>query len=167
MADELDPVRVLRALARPGLGDELHALGVRDLSSFGGADVYVPPQHEVYVRGLIDQAFPEPTLVTKRRRRRPGRTTAPVLEAEANKAARIYIRDRGLSPYAVWTRYNPKRVKRADDPKLLSKNMVAHLVEAIDHNWLPWDAARNQLVISGEFRAGRGRLVIPRRKPAS
>jgi hypothetical protein len=167
VADDLDPVRVLRAIARPGLGDELRALGVVDMSGFGDAEVYVPPEHESYVRELIDQAFGRETPTTRRRRHRPGRTKGPVLEAEANKAARIYMRDSGLSPYAVWTRYNPKRVKQTDNPKLLSKNMVAHLVEALDRGWLSWDDARNQLVISGEFRAGGGRFVIPRRKPAS
>lgn len=168
MPDEgLSPERVIRALARPGLGDELEALGVRNMSTFGGADVYIPSEHESYVRDLIDQAFPNQAPTTRRRRRRPGRTKGAVLEAEANKAARIYIRDRGQTPYAVWTRYNPKQLKRAEEPKLLSKNMVALLVEALDRGWLGWDDARNQLVISGEFRAGRGRFVIPRRKPAS
>lgn len=54
MAGGLDPVRVLRALARPGLGHELHALGVRNLSTFGGPDLYVPPEHESRVRELVD-----------------------------------------------------------------------------------------------------------------
>jgi hypothetical protein len=64
MADELDPVRVLRALARPGVGDELHALGVRNLTGFGPAHVYVPPDHKSYVRELIDQAFGTETPTT-------------------------------------------------------------------------------------------------------
>jgi hypothetical protein len=43
MADLLDPVRVLRALASAGVGDELHALGVRDLSGYGDDDYEVRP----------------------------------------------------------------------------------------------------------------------------
>ena len=102
--------------------------------------------------------------------RRPstrGRINASVLETEANKAARIYIKNRDETAYGVWVRYNPRRIKYKDDPRLLSKNMIGHLMTAIDRGWLPWDSARGRLRISGEFRAGRGRLVIPRRDPAS
>jgi hypothetical protein len=102
--------------------------------------------------------------------RRPstrGRINASVSETEANKAARIYIKNRELTAYGVWVRYNPRRVKQKTNPKLLSKNMIGYLMTAIDRRWLPWDSARGRLGISGEFRAGRGRLVIPRRKPAS
>jgi hypothetical protein len=63
--DGLSPERVIRALARPGLGDELRGLGVRDWSTFGGADVYVPPERESYVRELIDQAFGTETLTAR------------------------------------------------------------------------------------------------------
>ena len=37
---------VLIAYASGSVGDELHSLGVRDLSTFGGADVYVPERRE-------------------------------------------------------------------------------------------------------------------------
>ena len=37
---------VLIAYASGGVGDELHSLGVRDLSSFGGPDVYIPEGRE-------------------------------------------------------------------------------------------------------------------------
>lgn len=107
---------------------------------------------------------------TEHEPRRPstrGRINASVSETEANKAARIYIKNRELTAYGVWVRYNPRRVKQKTNPKLLSKNMIGYLMTAIDHRWLPWDSARGRLVISGEFRAGRGRFVIPRRKPAS
>jgi hypothetical protein len=173
VAGELDPVLVLRALARPGVGDELHRLGVRDLSTFGGEDVYVPPKHKSWVRELVEQALAPPAsdndVASERPRRSQGRgrSKEPVWEREANRAARIYIRNGELTPYGVWVRYNPKRVKQTDKPKLLSKNMVGHLLTAIDRGWLPWDAAERRLVISGEFRAGRGKFVIPRSKPAS
>jgi hypothetical protein len=39
------------------LGDELQRLGVRDLSTFGGADVYVPPEHVSYVGERIAAEF--------------------------------------------------------------------------------------------------------------
>jgi hypothetical protein len=100
-------------------------------------------------------------------KRGAGRAEGEVLEHEANRAARIFMRDRHQSPYEVWARYNPKKVLQADNPDLLSKNMVAHLVAALGREWLPWDAARNRLVISGEFRASPDSFVIPRRKPAS
>ena len=102
--------------------------------------------------------------------RRPstrGRINASVSETEANKAAGIYIKNRELTAYGVWVRYNRRRVKQKANPRLLSKNMIGHLMTAIDREWLEWDSARGRLLISGEFRAGRGRLVIPRRKPAS
>jgi hypothetical protein len=41
-----------------------------------------------------------------------GRTEASVSETEANKAARIYIKNRELKAYGVWVRYNPRRVKQ-------------------------------------------------------
>jgi hypothetical protein len=37
---------VLIAYASGGVGGELHSLGVRDMSTFGGADVYVPEGRE-------------------------------------------------------------------------------------------------------------------------
>jgi hypothetical protein len=55
--DPLSPEWVIRALAYPRLGDELHALGVRDLSTFGGADVYIPPDHGSWVRERIAAEF--------------------------------------------------------------------------------------------------------------
>jgi hypothetical protein len=88
MADGLDPVRVLRVMARPVVGGELHALGVRDLSSFGGPDVYVPPEYLSFVRELVDEALGHETP-TKRRKRRagPGRSKREVLVAEATDTA--------------------------------------------------------------------------------
>jgi hypothetical protein len=77
------------------------------------------------------------------------------------------MRDRGRTPYAVWAHYNPGRVRQAENPKLLSRNMVVHLIEAIDRGWLGWNASRRRLRISDEFRTSQTRFVIPRRKPAS
>jgi hypothetical protein len=59
VADRLDSARVLRALARPGIGDELRALGVRDLSAFGPDDyegeAQWPPWNEARIRELVDE----------------------------------------------------------------------------------------------------------------
>jgi hypothetical protein len=55
--DGLSREWVLRALAHPRLGPELYALGVRDISTFGGADVYVPEQHKSWVRRRITEEF--------------------------------------------------------------------------------------------------------------
>jgi hypothetical protein len=110
---------------------------------------------------------PVPAAVHRPARRPgPGRTETEVWTAEAEKVAGIYMRDRRLTPYAVWARYNPGKVKQAENRKLLSKNMVAHLVDALDQELLGWDAVTRRLVISGEFRASRDKLLIPRRKPA-
>jgi hypothetical protein len=115
------------------------------------------------LRPTHDEALEE----RPKRRIERGRREAEVWEREANKAAQIYMRDRELNAYAVWTRYNPGQVKQSENPKLLSKNMIGHLVTAIDRGWLPWDTTHKRLVISGEFRAGSEKLVIPRGKPAS
>jgi hypothetical protein len=57
--DGLAPERVLRALAHPVLGPQLHAVGVRKLSTVGGEDAYVPPGREQLVRQLVDSALAE------------------------------------------------------------------------------------------------------------
>jgi hypothetical protein len=62
MAGGLDPVRVHQAMARPGYGDELHALGVRDLSGFGPDEASSlafdwPPWNEARIRELVDEAL--------------------------------------------------------------------------------------------------------------
>jgi hypothetical protein len=96
MADGLSPERVIRALARPGLGDELHALGVRDMSTFGGADVYIPPEHESYIRERIDETLgPEAGVVpppTKTRWRQPD-----PLDTEAVRECEAKLRERGAA----------------------------------------------------------------------
>ena len=173
MAGELTPERVFRAMARPRYCDELEKLGVQVIEAMGPMPgvptrhVFWPPDVEPRVSQLVDEALGDELPATPRRRTERGRTEAEVSTSEAEKVARIYMEDRGRTPYAVWARYNPGRVKQDDDPKLLSKNMVAYLVVAIDRRWLGWDASHERLVISGEFQASQDRFVIPRRKPAS
>jgi hypothetical protein len=70
IVDGPDAELVRRALARPGLRDELLDLGVRDVTGFGASQVYVPDERESYVRELIDQAFANETPTTRRRRPR-------------------------------------------------------------------------------------------------
>jgi hypothetical protein len=59
----LDPERVLVALEHPTFGPQLKALGVRDLSTFGGADVYVPDGRERIARQLAIESWKRPSPV--------------------------------------------------------------------------------------------------------
>ena len=81
---------------------------------------------------------------------------------EASRAARIHTSNPGLGAYAVWTRYNPDRVKQADNPELLSRRTVEYLVAALDAGLLVWDEQAGRLKNPGETRAARTRIVIPR-----
>jgi hypothetical protein len=49
----LDPVTVKILLDRPGVGDELCALGVQVLETMGGEYVYVEPEHEARVKAIV------------------------------------------------------------------------------------------------------------------
>jgi hypothetical protein len=53
----LSPEWLVRALAHPELGTELHELGVRNLSGFGPPEVYVPPGQESWIRERIAATF--------------------------------------------------------------------------------------------------------------
>jgi hypothetical protein len=92
----LTPARVLRALARPGIGDELHALGVRDVSGFPDPEVLWPPENEPRIRELVDEALgPEAGVVppfTKTRWRQPD-----PLETEAVKECEAKLRERAAA----------------------------------------------------------------------
>jgi hypothetical protein len=46
----------LRLLARPEFAEEFERLGVRVLRTMGGTRVYVPDEHDAYVRGLLDDS---------------------------------------------------------------------------------------------------------------
>jgi hypothetical protein len=97
--DGLSPERVIRALARPGLGDELHALGVRDLSTFGGPDVYIPPQRESWVRQLIDQEFANERAAMRQPIEAPPATDdllggLPYLKADYEAAGRLHVKNK-------------------------------------------------------------------------
>jgi hypothetical protein len=54
MTDGLTPERVFLALARPGFGDELGALGVRDVSGFGPNEVLWPPENEARIMEIVE-----------------------------------------------------------------------------------------------------------------
>jgi hypothetical protein len=166
MAPELDPERVRRALAHPTIGPQLERLGVKVRDTIGGVSfVICPPAHAEFVAERVELAD-EQEQDKGRPRSRRGRNKGEVDEGEANRAAEIYVRNGG-NGYAVWARYNPKRIRQSEKPELLSRHMVEHLVTAIARGWLPWDAAEGRLRISDEFRTSRTRFVIPRRKPAS
>ncbi len=64
---------LLMLLARPDVGDELYALGVQDLSSFGGPDVYVPPERERLVWEIVQTQLLGATRTRISERRGPGR----------------------------------------------------------------------------------------------
>jgi hypothetical protein len=60
MDDGLTPERVEQAMARPGVGDELHALGVRDVSGFnpaGASEFLWPEANEERIRQVVDEAL--------------------------------------------------------------------------------------------------------------
>jgi hypothetical protein len=66
---------VLIAYASGGVGDELHSLGVREISTFGGADVYVPEGRERVVWARVveyhDCVSPQPQAAKRPRHRPP------------------------------------------------------------------------------------------------
>jgi hypothetical protein len=165
---------VLVVLKTPGVGDELHARGVRDLSGFGPAEVYVPPEHERWVYRRVAEHFGYAEDDEGREGGRPstskrGRREKAVSDDEAAAAAAIYVADSALydakndgGAYAVHELYTRGRARTAD---VLSRPMVGHLIRAIKNGWLSWDAANSSLRIPDEFRTSEGRFVIPRRKP--
>ena len=60
MDDGLTPERVEQAMARPGVGDELHALGVRDVSGFnpaGASEFLWPKRNEERILQVVDKAL--------------------------------------------------------------------------------------------------------------
>src|SRR5262245_43043910 len=130
MTDGLTPERVYLAMARPAVGEELLALGFRVFETMGTQPgvmtktLHVPQDPEIQRRGreLVDAALaggvPEPVGPPVRKTKR-GRTMAEVSRREADEVARIYMRDRSLSGYAVWRRYNRGQVRQAENPKLL------------------------------------------------
>jgi hypothetical protein len=86
------------ALDAPGVGNDLYARGVRDISGFSatGSEVYVPPQHERWVYRRVAEyhgcaaqddadagdgraVAPSPR-VAKRRVREPGKLEAEIVE---------------------------------------------------------------------------------------
>ena len=108
MVDAVDPVRVSQAIARPGYGEELYALGVRDLTGFGPPEFGWPPWNEARIRQVVDEALATERPARRRKRRAgPGRSNGEVLVVEANKAARIYMRDPTMTRYAVWGPLQP------------------------------------------------------------
>jgi hypothetical protein len=102
---------------------------------------------------------------------RRGRQKGKVSIYEANLAAGIYVRDRAEydaredgGAYAVHKLYIEDR---EPGPTLLSRPMIGHLLAAMRAGWLPWDARKELLRISDEFRTSKSTFVIPRREPAS
>lgn len=170
---------LLWELTRPGSGDKLRDLGVVDRQEgFGQPNVYVPRASErdvwefmAELRGFEIDADGSAGGAKSNR----GKWEKHNSEPEANKAAEIYLNNRGLTPWEVWVRY--KRVRDATDAGRLSKNMVARLIGDLngDEPLLVWDAAAERddgglgrlRLPSGELWANFGRGVLPRRAPAS
>lgn len=71
MADGLDPVRIAQAMARPGVGEELRALGVRDLSGFGDPEFGWPPWNEARIRQVVDEALDDDEPPAKQQPKQP------------------------------------------------------------------------------------------------
>jgi hypothetical protein len=57
MADGLTPERVEQAMARPGVGDELRDLGVRDVSGFPDPEFLWPERNEARIREVVNEAL--------------------------------------------------------------------------------------------------------------
>jgi hypothetical protein len=96
-----------------------------------------------------------------------GRGMQKVLVEECNRAGRLYFRHPGDTAYAIWMKYMQGRTA---DEETLSKHQVYHLCAALDEGWLPWSKrGKGRLLlsgISGEFRASKDRIVIPREAPS-
>ena len=112
-------------IERPGVGDELHALGVRDLSSFGGPDVYVPPDHESLVRQLVDDALDSARAAEKAeaRKREPNRRDRRRDQREADAIARQVVELLQDSKKRQPPKPGPKEV----DPPRATKQKIAKL----------------------------------------
>jgi hypothetical protein len=162
------------AFEHPVFGGQLHGLGVRVVRTMGGLYVHIPAGKESRCLELVWAAHAESAIPPKRaRRRKVGRRDKPVSNVEANRAARIYVKDRTRTPYDVHELYK-REIKNGDPPAKydakngahLSRSMVGHLINAIDEEWLSWDVARKELRISDEFLTSTGKFVIPRSEPA-
>jgi hypothetical protein len=163
MADGLDPERVLQALARPGVGDELHALGVRDLSGFGPAEVYIPPEHVARVRELVEAEEAEPAAEDQ-----------PKLDERA---------ERWRIPYDSFWYILEQRVKRGKLAKVstlaertrrsrrltfVGRTRVAHVVEWIEAHPEQAERALALHEIPAGFRANEHGVLVPKTpNPAS
>jgi hypothetical protein len=182
MADGLDPARVLRALARPGIGDELHALGVRDLSGYGDDDydgeAQWPPWNEARIRELVDEAFAgEATRAT---------TTVHPGGARFKEWPRLALEEATRMWVEGAYEHSRNEIAKQVTKKVIADwdedDMVAHgwdrkpfkftrdamdlVVDAIDAGDLEWDAEKG-LGVFRKFSATPEWLPIPHRKPAS
>jgi hypothetical protein len=177
--DGLSPERVIRALARPGLGDELDALGVRDLSGFGPAEVYIPPEHESWVRELIDEGLAGGATHTAPSRAHPGGARFkewPRLALE--EATRMWVSGAHERSRNEIAKQVTKRVVAdwdADDlvahgwdakPFKFTRDAMNLVVDAIGAGLLEWDADRG-LGLFRKFSASPEWLAIPRPEAAS
>jgi hypothetical protein len=87
---------------------------------------------------------------------------------EANRAARIWARNGRPSELTVWRRYNPRNIKQTQNPELLSKRMIGHLVAALEDGLLVYDADADCARGPDETRVEtRGKFFIPRRGSGS
>jgi hypothetical protein len=177
---------VLVALKTPGVGDELAARGVVNVSGFGAAQVYIPPQHERRVyrsvaehHGCVTTAEPQAA--------RPKSTTAhpggaPLKEwprlalTEATRMWVIGAHDHSRTEIAK--QVTKKVLAECDEDELaehgwseqrpfkFGRPAMDLVVAAIDAGDLEWDRDKG-LGVFRRFSASPEWLVIPRREAAS
>jgi hypothetical protein len=158
---------VEEARTRPGFGDELRQIAAAQMLALSHPED-ARGLNESYMRVVYAAVGGEPRTDQPTRRSQLGRRDKDVADAEANRGARIYAKDRTRTPYAVHQLYR-RQVENGDPPVTYdattgphrSRTMVGYLMTAIDEGWLPWDPAGNELRISDEPRKVRHPLPQP------
>ena len=81
---------------------------------------------------------------------------------EVDKAAEIYMSNRDLTPWEVWTRYERNRGEEG----ALGRRKVKDLIDALDNGPARWDSRREHVEGLERSLSEPERVLIPRRKSA-
>jgi hypothetical protein len=164
MADGLTPERVLWAMARPGVGDELRALGVRELSGFnatGAQEFGWPPWNEARIQQVVADALDddEPTQEQPEPRHRP---PDPIPEATvkdlkwelAQRKARPGDREFTQEKIAGRLELDRSRIQQAEALERVGWDLLrSHPEFSASDGFVRWPSAREAARILASERA--------------